>query len=425
MKRLIYRILICLVGVPSLILSASRVSLGYSVLTHEAIVDSNWDTSIKQLLIHRYRALSPQQLREARSYAYGGAIIQDMGYYPLGSKFFTDLVHYVRSGDFIENLLKEAQDPNEYAFALGALAHYAADNQGHSIGVNRTVPVLYPKLRKRFGSVVTYANDPAAHLKAEFGFDVLQLARARYLPDHYHDAIGFRVSKRVLEQAFKNTYGFEIIDIFTNFDLAVATYRRAVSTVIPEMSKVAWETKKDEIMKASPGMTSERFVYKLNRTEYEQEWGKDFEKPGVLDKALALMLRALPKIGPLRPLAFKPLNAEAEKMFVASLDATVQLYRQLLAQTRAERFNLANKDFDTGHPTRAGEYEMADRTYAKLVHKLASDDFRNVSPDLRQNVLAFYAPKGSTVATNLKTSDQREVMREIEQLKGHSYSSSR
>ena len=60
-----------------------------------------------------------------------GCIIQDMGYYPFGSKFFSDLVHYVRTGDFVANLIGEAQNLDEYAFALGALAHYAADTQGH------------------------------------------------------------------------------------------------------------------------------------------------------------------------------------------------------------------------------------------------------------------------------------------------------
>ena len=194
----------------ALMLSVAQVSFGYSVLTHEAIIDSSWNDSLKPTLLKRYPHATAEQLRQAHAYAYGGAIIQDMGYYPFGSKFFTDLVHYVRSGDFIEALLDEAQDINEYAFALGALAHYSADNSGHVIAVNRAVPILYPKLRARYGDRITYVEDPTAHLKTEFGFDVVQVARGRYASQAYHDFIGFEVSKPVLQRAFKRTYGIEL-----------------------------------------------------------------------------------------------------------------------------------------------------------------------------------------------------------------------
>ena len=127
-----------------------------------------------------------------------------MGYYPFGSKFFSDLVHYVRSGDFVLALLKDAQtsaDINDYAFALGALAHYAADNLGHPVAINRTVPLVYPKLRAKFGPEVTYEDNPAAHLKTEFGFDVIEVARGQYANEAYHDFIGFQVAKPLLERA--------------------------------------------------------------------------------------------------------------------------------------------------------------------------------------------------------------------------------
>ena len=131
-----------------LVLSLSQISLGYSVLTHEAIIDAAWDDSIKPILLKRFPRATVEQLREAHAHAYGGAIIQDMGYYPFGSKFYTDLVHYVRSGDFIEALLGEARDLDEYAFALGALAHYAADNTGHPVAVNPAVPILFPNCKR-------------------------------------------------------------------------------------------------------------------------------------------------------------------------------------------------------------------------------------------------------------------------------------
>jgi hypothetical protein len=335
----------------------------------------------------------------------------------LASKLFTDLVHYVRSGDFIEALLAESQDMNEYAFALGALAHYAADNNGHAIAVNRAVPVLYPKLRARYGDKVTYIEDPAAHLKTEFGFDVVQVARGRYASQSYHDFIGFKVSKPVLERAFKKTYGIEITDIFANLDLAIGTYRRAVSTVIPEMTKVAWETKKDDIAKAAPGVTREKFTYRVSRGEYEKEWGGQYDKTGALEKSLALFMRIVPKVGPFATLAFKPPTPEAERMFIESFQATLTGYRALLANARVGKLNLQNKDFDTGELTRAGEYKLADETYAKLLSKLADRDFKNCTADLRQNILAFYGDLNAPIATKQDKGDWRKTLSALDKLK--------
>ena len=400
-----------------LVLSVTHISLGYSVLTHEAIIDSAWDDSIKPILLKRFPRATAEQLREAHAHAYGGAIIQDMGYYPFGSKFYTDLVHYVRSGDFIEVLLGEARDLNEYAFALGALAHYAADNTGHPVAVNPTVPILFPKLRAKYGNRVTYVEDPAAHLKTEFGFDVLQLARSRYAPEDYHDFIGFKVSKPLLERAFRKTYGIELKDLFINLDLALGTYRRAVSTVIPQMTKIAWETKKDEIAKASPGITREKFVYQLSRSDYEKEWGKQYEKPGPLDKTFSLFFRVVPKVGPFSALSFKVPTPETERMFLKSFDETLTRYRGLLHDARMNKLNLDNRDFDTGEATRAGEYELADETYATLLSKLAKNKFQDVTPEIRQNILGFYKDLNAPIATKKDKEDWRKTVRALDMLK--------
>src|SRR5580704_16168806 len=174
-----------------LILGTSVPLRAYSVLTHEAIIDQNWANGISALLLARFPETTDAELKEAHAYVYGGAILQDMGYYPFGSKLFSDLLHYVRSGDFVLALLRDSQDVNDYAFALGALAHYAADNAGHPIAVNRAVPMMYPKLRTKFGADVTYEDNPAAHLRTEFGFDVIEVARGKYASETYHDFIGF------------------------------------------------------------------------------------------------------------------------------------------------------------------------------------------------------------------------------------------
>jgi len=425
MKRLLIRSVSRAASAVAICLAVGQFSFGYSVLTHEAIIDSTWDDSIKPMLLNRFPRATAEQLREAHAYAYGGAIIQDMGYYPFGSKFFTDLAHYVRSGDFIEALLIEARDLDEYAFALGALAHYAADNDGHSIAVNRAVPLLYPKLRAKYGDKITYAEDPAAHLKTEFGFDVVQIARGSYPSQAYHDFIGFEVSRPVLERAFKRTYAIEIKDLIANLDLALGTYRRAVSTVIPEMTKVAWETKKDEIEKAAPGITRDKFIYSISRADYEKEWGKQYEKPGPFDKTLALFFRIVPKVGPFATLSFKTPTPEAERMFIESFNATLTRYRGLLRQARTGRLNLQNKDFDTGQPTRAGEYKLADESYAKLLAMHSKKNFEEMTPELRQNILAFYGDLNAPIATKKDREEWQKTLRALEKLKATPTSATR
>src|SRR5437660_6311008 len=139
-----------------MVISCGR-SNGYSVLTHEEIVDLLWTAEIRPLLLKRYPGLSEDQIREAHAYAYGGAVIQDLGYYPFGSKQFSNLVHYVRTGDFVHEMLLESADVNEYAFALGALAHYTSDITGHP-AVNQSVAIEFPKLQRKYGKVVTYAQ---------------------------------------------------------------------------------------------------------------------------------------------------------------------------------------------------------------------------------------------------------------------------
>src|SRR5215467_5055237 len=221
-------------------------SRGYSVLTHEAIIDAAWKDDIEPLLLSRFPCATPKELVEAHAYAYGGAIIQDLGYYPFGSRFFSDLTHYVRTGDFVLALIEESHDLNEYAFALGALAHYAADNSGHRLATNLSVAILYPGLAQKYGPIVTYEDKPSAHMKVEYGFDVDQVSKGHYAPKAYRDFIGFEVSKPVLERAFSKTYSLDLSSAFFSVDVAIGRYRHAVSTVIPRMTKVAWHLKRNE-----------------------------------------------------------------------------------------------------------------------------------------------------------------------------------
>jgi len=402
-----------------LILLFSLVSYGYSVLTHEAIVDAAWDASIQKLLLKRFPAATPEDLKKAHAYAYGGCILQDMGYYPFSSHQFSDLTHYVRSGDFITALIRESQDLNEYAFALGALAHYAADNNGHRIATNLAVPMLYPKLRTKFGQKVTYWDDPPSHLKTEFGFDVLQVATGRYAPDAYRDFIGFEVSKPVLERAFLDTYGIEMKDVFGNEGLAFGSFRYGVSSVIPNMTRVAWSIKGNQIQKEIPGMTRQKFLYNLSRSNYEKQFGKEYRGPGVLIRVTGWMLRVVPKVGPFKSLAFRPPTPEVEKMFMASFNATLDNYRSLLANVDAGRLNLENQNFDLGESALASRYAGTDRAYAKLVDKLAEKKFAGVPPQLRSNILDYYTEhkEPASPATKKARAEWAKLQAQITQLR--------
>src|SRR5438270_2019361 len=399
-----------------LICSTCQVCSGYSVLTHEQIVDLLWADQIKPLLLQKYPNATPEDLRKARAYAYGGCLIQDMGYYPFGNKTFSDLVHYVRSGDFVKALLAEATDINEYAFALGALTHYAADNMGHPI-VNAAVAQEFPKLRAKYGPSVTYAEDKRAHIRTEFGFDVVQVAKQRYTSDAYHDFIGFEVAKPVLQRAFFKTYGIKLDDIFSDLDLSIGSFRWSVSRAIPEMTKVALLTKKDEMVKENPSFAKNKFLYNLKRSAYEKEWGKKYQKPGLGVKILAAIFKVIPKVGPFKTIAFKMPYPDTETHYLKSVNDTVDQYKKYLSDLRRGNLVLENKDFDTGKQTRPGEYRLTDETYAKLLDKLAGLKFSGAHEDLKKNILAFYQDPNAPNTTKRKREKWNKTLLELEQLK--------
>ena len=391
-------------------------SFAYSVLTHEEIVDLLWKDEIRPLLLKRFPALTEDQLTEAHAYAYGGAVIQDLGYYPFGSRQFSDLAHYVRSGDFVRELVSESQDANEYAFAMGALSHYASDIAGHP-AVNQAVAIQYPKLRAKFGPSVRYAQDKTAHVKTEFGFDTVQVAKNRYASEQYHDFIGFKVSKSLLERAFPVVYGLELKDVLTHEDLAVGSYRFAVSQLIPQMTQVALQTHKKELMRETPNFAKQKFLYRLSRSHYEKEWGKDYVKPGLGTRILSTLLRYMPKIGPFKHLAFNNPTPQTEDLYIKSINTTVDQYRAFLEEVRTDTLVLPNCDFDSGKPTKAAEYSLTDDSYAKLLAQLSDRKFDRTSPELRANILEFYSDLSALIETKKDQDDWTSVLKELDQLK--------
>lgn len=384
MRGAIIGLVLTLIAVTASPLSA------YSVLTHEAAIDVAWETTLRPLLLKRYPRTTPEALLRARSFAYGGSVIQDLGYYPFGNKFFSNLVHYVRSGDFVEALVREARDVDELAFALGALAHYSNDTKGHPEAVNLTVPMTFPKLQRKFGNVVTYAQAPRQHVIVEFSFDIVHAAGGAYLPDTAKRFIGFRVATPLLERAFRATYGLELGELFADQDRAIATYRYAVSQVIPALTKAAWRDKHDEIAKLTPHVDQRAFVFVYPRAAFESEYGRDYQKPGVFARFLGVMYRILPKIGPLRPLAFKAPNPEAADLFAQSFRDATARFRAEVRDLSDREFQIANTNFDTGQPSRYGEYILADETYAELLDKLSDRRFAGTPVALTRNIVAFY-----------------------------------
>jgi Zinc dependent phospholipase C len=410
--------LLCVHGAAFLlvVLMCSGGSSAYSVLTHEEIVDLVWADQIRPLLLQRDPGLSEDQIKEAHAYAYGGAVIQDLGYYPFGSRDFSNLVHYVRSGDFVRELLLESQDVNEYAFALGALSHYASDIAGHP-AVNQAVAIEYPKLRAKYGKSVRYAEDKRAHLKTEFGFDTVQVAKNRYASQQYHDLIGFQVSKPLLERVFPVVYGVELKDVLTHEDLAVGSYRFAISRLIPQMTQVALQTHKKELMRETPNFARRKFLYRLSRSGYEKEWGKDYVKPGVGTRILSTLLRYVPKVGPFKGLAFNNPTPQTEDLYIKSINTTVDQYRGFLEQVRTDTLVLTNYDLDSGQTTKAAEYGLTDDSYGKLLAQLSERKFDRTSPELRDNILQFYSDLSAPIETKKDQCKWENTLTELDQLK--------
>jgi hypothetical protein len=398
------------------VLMFSGGSSAYSVLTHEEIVDLLWADEIRPLLLKRYPGLTEEQITEAHAYAYGGAVIQDLGYYPFGSAEFSNLVHYVRSGDFVRELLLESQDVNEYAFALGALSHYASDIAGHP-AVNQAVAIEYPKLRAKYGKSVRYAQDRTAHLKTEFGFDTVQVAKNRYASQQYHDFIGFQVSKPLLERVFPVVYGMQLKNVLTHEDLAVGSYRFAVSRMIPRMTQVALQTHKKDLMRETPNFAKRKFLYRLSRSDYERQWGKDYVKPGVGTRILSTLLRYMPKVGPFKGLAFNNPTPQTEDLYFKSINTTVDQYRAFLEEVRTDKLLFPNCDLDSGQPTKAAEYSLTDDAYAKLLAQLSERKFDLTSPALRANILQFYSDPSVAIETKKDPVRWQIVLMSLDQLR--------
>ena len=367
---------------------AATPLLGESVLSHEEVIDIAWDSDIKPALLQRFPQATPKELKEAHAFAYGGSVVEDVGYYPFSNHKFTDLLHYVRTGDFVASILRDARDLDEYAFALGVLSHYVTDCWGHH-AINEAVPIEYPNLRAKYGPVVTYEKDHEAHLRTEFSFDVLQVSKNRYSFQQYHDFIGFQVSEELLERAFQDTYGISMDDVLHYDDLTLGTFRFTVSKIIPEITQVAIATRKPAEVKERPDKAKQQFVYHISRADYEKEFGPKYRRPGVFARILGFFLRLVP-FGPARVLGYRNPTPQTEDLFFRSMDRVIVQYHESVRQVNAGDLRFPNLNLDTGVLTRPGEYALADTTYMQLVHRLAHNHFAHVTPSLKADILQFF-----------------------------------
>ncbi|MBV9158452.1 MAG: zinc dependent phospholipase C family protein [Acidobacteriaceae bacterium] len=408
-RRTVIAVLSCLALTP-----ACRA---YSVLSHEALIDALWDTKLKPALLSRYPEATPEELKKAHGYAYGGAIIQDLGYYPHGSKQFSDLTHYVRTGDFIVALVHESRSLDDLAFALGALSHYMSDVDGHRLATNVGEPILYPRLQRKFGKFITYEDSPAGHLKTEFGFDVLEVAKGRFAPEAYHNFIGFDVSQPLVERAFRDTYGLEIQDLFKDFPRAVESFRNAVSKTIPMATRIAWAEKRHEIERSEPGITRQRFVYMMSRSSYERDWGKQYDRPTAGDQMLAIVLKLVPPIGPLRAIKLRMPTPPVEKLFMDSFDRSAEQFAGTINLALDGSLRLEPKNYDVGVVTSAGAYRLDDDIQAYWLALLAGKNFATVTPAMRGELLEYYKDLKAPIATQRDAKKWRQLMAELKQLK--------
>ncbi len=436
-----------------LLFPAGRHAAAYSLLTHEQLIDLTWRDSIVPLLLSYYPELTPEDLEQARAYAYGGCVIQDIGYYPFGDEAFSNLTHYVRSGDFVVSLFRNAQNANELAFAAGALSHYLGDAIGHSVATNRAVPVEFPKLRKKYGPVVSYAEGRRQHVQTEFAFDIDEIAHHRVAPIRYLRHIGFRVPIHQLALAYYQTYGItETFSIAKGRRFNVAGYRFAARAFIPRIAYAVTllHRSKEPVEPVSPEIAE--IEKEAAGVAAENHWDRYRHNAGIGTFALAGLLFVLPKVGPLKLVAVKGPSAATEADYMHSVALSIAAMRQMIARftppstesAAAQRGTIAvntqpadapanedrtypvwlprhplpNRDLDTGNVVQPGGYPLTDSTYARLLHRLTRHPLQPIPPGIKEDILAYYAHPDLPITTRKIPEEWAQVQADLVQL-GH------
>jgi hypothetical protein len=400
--------------VPCIFFCIAASSQSYSVFTHELLIDLTWKTSLEPLLKSRFPAITTSELRQAHAYAYGGCAIQDLGYYPFNNEFFSDLTHYVRSGDFIAALLRDSRNANEYAFALGAMSHYFGDNIGHHYAVNPSTAIGFPTLEQKYGPLVTYDENPHAHVRTEFAFDIEQLAKARMAPRRYLESIGLRVPTHLLAQAFEETYSLPLRQVDKSGKPIVRSYRFAVRSFLPRIAYAETLIHRKSFLPDTADPATQTFLASLKQADFESTWTTYRRNPAMGTYALALLIRLLPKIGILSELAIKIPTLETQQLYIASVNRAVESYRAALTQPTAA---LPNRDLDTGAKTKPGAYPLTDQTYAHLLRQLTAHPTKPIEPALKTDILDFYSDPTSPITTKKNPKAWKQVQANLAKLR--------
>jgi hypothetical protein len=406
-----------------LLLCPALPGFGYSVLTHQQIIDLAWRESIRPVLLSRYPNSTDDELQRAQAFAYGGCAIQDAGYYPFGHVFMSDLTHYVRTGDFVAALIRDARNVNELAFALGALSHYVGDSYGHQEAVNPSTAIEFPDLAAKYGPVVTYDESPNGHVRTEFAFDINQLSKRRFAPSAYLQHIGLAVSGRLLEQAFYETYGLRLRSMMVDRRAAIGSYRRSVRSFLPSVAYAEVLLHKKNFPDDLPSEDFDKFQKRLADADFKNGWDKYRKKAGVKTHLLAFVIVIVPKIGPLSYLSIRGPNQQTEEKYVASVNRTLDRYEEVLGELARDpaadprmTMNLENRDLDTGAPVKPGAYPLTDQTYAKLLDRLTKLG-DPVPGRLKEDIEAYYADPAAPITTKKNKKAWQRVQAELVQLR--------
>ncbi len=443
----------------------ARTARAYSLLTHEQLIDLTWNDSIVPLLLSRYPSLTPEQLEHARAYAYGGCVIQDIGYYPFGDEFFSNLTHYVRTGDFVVNLFRNAGNADELAFAIGALSHYIGDAEGHSLATNIAVPVEFPKLERKYGPVVNYAEGKTQHVRTEFAFDISELDHGRMAPFRYQKHVGLRVPMRQLALAYYQTYG-----LTRGFSrrgeqhINMGAYRFAVRAFIPRIAR-AIAVLHHHAEPPDPDTQETLELHKqVAAMAAKNHWAQYERKPGLGTYSLAALIFILPKVGPLRMAAVRGPTVQTQSDYDHSVSVSTRALARVLARFTPPPRRLAtaaqaaaadihsqpppsrpttenaspaslaprdpsdpghplkNRDLDTGHVVQPGGYRLTDATYAHLLHLLTRRPGTPIPPGIKEDILAYYANLDLPITTKKDPEQWKQVLGDLETLKAMSTS---
>lgn len=388
----------------------------YSVLTHEELIDLAWNESIRPALLVKFPHATDQDLVVAHSFAYGGSAMQDMGYYPFGKRFFSNLTHYVRSGDFVAWMLRNASTLNEYAFAMGALSHYLGDSIGHSEAINPSTAIEFPKLQKKYGSKVTYGESPHGHIRTEFAFDVQEMKNTEFAPPAYLRHVGFRVPRKFLERAFAATYGFNLSEVLGEPVPALKSYRTSVRSFIPSFAEAEVVLHGHKFPPNPDNEAYQVFYNRVKQTNYDRHWKHTYKGPGFKAHLLAILVFLVPKIGAASDLAIKIPNEQTQELYLKSVNHTVDTFRDTLQKALSDSsktFALTNVDLDTGHRDLFGEYELADQAYSQLLERLTAKPERSIPGDLKRHMLEFFASAAGPPQQSDQKSKQLSILKDM------------